>query len=95
MVGFENYVFSKGIIYDLKDYFANSNSAYTDYSPICSRIKGEIRQDQIDGGMVGIYNPSITQRLNSLVDRQDIKSDDKPLNNKLEIEIVRDENPSD
>jgi hypothetical protein len=25
-----------------------------------------IRQDQIEGGMAGVYNPSITQRLNGL-----------------------------
>jgi len=71
MVGFENFVFSKGIIKELRDYFANSNDAYTKYSTICSRIRAEIKQDQIDGGMVGIYNPSITQRLNGLVDKQE------------------------
>ena len=94
MVGFENFVFSKGVISTLAHYFSNLDDRYKDYVPICSRIRGEIRQDQIDGGMAGIFNPSITQRLNNLVDRQDIKSDDKPLNNKLEIEIVKDENPS-
>ena len=71
MVGFENFVFSKGIIKELRDYFANSNDAYTTYSTICTRIRAEIKQDQIDGGMVGIYNPSITQRLNGLVDKQE------------------------
>ena len=94
MVGFENFVFSKGLNSELSHYFSNKDDRYSYYVAICSRIKGEIRQDQIDGGMAGIFNPSITQRLNNLVDRQDIKSDDKPLNNKLEIEIVRDENPS-
>jgi len=94
MVGFENFLFKKGVINDLKDYFANTEDRYSDYTPICSCIRGEIREDQIGGGMAGIYNASITQRLNNLVERQDIKSDDKPLNNKLEIEIVRDENPS-
>ena len=32
----------------------------------CSHIKELIRLDQISGGMAGIYNPSITQRLNGL-----------------------------
>lgn len=67
--GFENYCFDNGIINDLSNYFANSNDAYTNFSTICRAIKKVIRQDQIEGGMVGIYNPSITQRLNALVEK--------------------------
>lgn len=66
--GFENYVADLNIIQDLGDYFANTNNKYTEYSTICRRIKREIRDDQIGGGMVGIYNPSITQRLNNLAE---------------------------
>ena len=68
--GFENYVADLGIRQDLGDYFANTKGAYSDYSTICSRIRKTIRQDQIEGGMVGQYNASITQRLNGLVDKQ-------------------------
>ena len=71
MEGFENYVFEKGIINDLGDYFSNKENNYSEYSTICSRIRKIIRQDQIEGGMVGIYNPSITQRLNSLTDKRE------------------------
>ena len=67
--GFSNYVFSKGIIKDTDDYFGNTGGAYDLYSDICSRIKRVIREDQIAGGMAGIYNPSITQRLNGLVEK--------------------------
>jgi hypothetical protein len=67
--GFENWCADNEIINDLGDYFSNKDNKYSDYSTICSRIKRTIRQDQIEGGMVGIYNPSITQRLNGLVDK--------------------------
>jgi len=70
--GFENWCSDNEIIENLDNYFANSNEAYSDYSSICTRIRKNIRQDQIEGGMVGIYNPSITQRLNSLVEKQEI-----------------------
>lgn len=74
MEGFENFVASKPRMpWDLKDYFANTNGAYSEFSPICSRIKKMIREDQIKGGMAGIYNPSITQRLNGLVDKTESK----------------------
>lgn len=74
MEGFENYVADlPDMPMDLGDYFANSNDAYTNFSTICSRIKRAIRQDQIEGGMAGIYNPSITQRLNGLVDKTESK----------------------
>ena len=73
--GFENYVADKGIINDLGDYFANTNNNYKEYSTICTRVKRVIRQDQIEGGMVGQYNSSITQRINGLTDKIQI---DKP-----------------
>jgi hypothetical protein len=69
--GFENYLEDKEIISNLSNYFANSDNKYSDYSTICSRIKRNVRQDQIEGGMAGIYNPSITQRLNSLVEKSE------------------------
>ena len=69
--GFELYVADKGVIQDLGDYFANTNDNYSEYSTICRAIKKTIRRDQIEGGMAGVYNPSITQRLNGLVDKQE------------------------
>jgi hypothetical protein len=69
MEGFENWVADNGGPWGLDQYFANSNGAYEDFLVVCSRIKREIRADQIRGGLVGIYNPSITQRLNNLVER--------------------------
>jgi hypothetical protein len=77
--GFENYVSELGIISDLSQYFANTEQRYTDYQTICSRIRKTIRQDQIEGGMVGQYNPSITQRLNGLTDKQELKIEGKKL----------------
>ena len=74
MVGFENYVANQEVISNLKNYFANSDNKYSDYSTICSRIKSEIQEDQIGGGMVGIYNTSITQRLNGLTEKTETKT---------------------
>jgi hypothetical protein len=69
--GFEVWLFKKGIIGDLSHYFANTDNKYSNYLTICSYIRKEVRSDQIEGGMAGIYNPSITQRLNNLVERQE------------------------
>ena len=69
--GFENWCADAGIVQDLGDYFGNTRGNYSEYSAICSRIRRTIRQDQIEGGMGGQYNPSITQRLNNLVERQE------------------------
>jgi len=73
MEGFELYVADLGIALGLDDYFANTREAYSDYSAICTRIRKAIRRDQIEGGMVGQYNASITQRLNGLADNQNNK----------------------
>lgn len=69
--GFECYMFDLGIIADLGHYFANTDGRYEEYRTICHAIKKEIRNDQIQGGMAGIYNPSITQRLNGLVEKSE------------------------
>lgn len=76
MEGFECFCFENGIINDLGDYFSNKNGAYEDFSAICRAIKKIIRHDQISGGMAGIYNPSITQRLNNLAERNILTDDD-------------------
>ena len=64
MEGFRIYCFNK--VGCVKHYFDNTDKRYEGYSTICSHIKERIRRDQIEGGMVGQYNPSITQRLNGL-----------------------------
>lgn len=38
-----------------------------------------IQTQQIDGGLLGYYNPSLTARLNGLTDRQDITSGGQPM----------------
>lgn len=77
--GFELYCYDNDIISDLSHYFANLDNRYSDYVAICSRIRKTIKDDQIQGGMAGIYNPSITQRLNGLTDKSEIKHIEQPL----------------
>jgi maltose-binding protein MalE len=70
--GFKNYCFEE--MGDITAYLVNRDERYSQYSTICSRIKEQIRQDQIEGGMVGQYNPSITQRLNGLTEKTENKN---------------------
>ena len=70
--GFENYVYEKYGI-NIHDYLYSSDERYQPFSTVCSRIRKIIRQDQIEGGMVGQYNTSITQRLNGLADKTEQK----------------------
>ena len=92
--GFECYCFDNDIIGDLSHYFANTNGNYSDYLTICNVIRKTVRNNQIEGGMAGIFNPSITQRLNNLKEttETDITTNGKEINNTIQIEIVK---PSD
>jgi len=74
--GFKVYCYNTHKI-TIHHYFTNPEGAYEDYRNICTHIKEEIRQDQIQGGMVGQYNPSITQRLNGLVEKTQVEQDGK------------------
>lgn len=67
MEGFERYCYENyGCV---NQYFDNKDGYYDDFVTICSRIRKEIRENQITGGLLGFYNPSITQRLNNLSER--------------------------
>jgi hypothetical protein len=79
MEGFENFVANEGLNENLDQYFANREDRYGDYVSICSRIRKSIRQDQIEGGMTGIYNTSITQRLNNLTEKHEVTHREQPL----------------
>jgi hypothetical protein len=75
--GFRNYATLQGK--SVNDYFANTDGRYTQYATICRNITELIRQDQIEGGMAGVYNPSITQRLNNLVEKTQTEIVEQPL----------------
>jgi hypothetical protein len=90
--GFLN--FCEDTICCVHQYFENRDGRYLEYVNICSRIRRLIRQDQIEGGMVGQFNPSITQRLNGLTEKTDVTTNGKDIS-KIEIQIVTNENQID
>jgi len=90
MEGFRVYCYDEGIG-TVKHYFDNKDGYYDEFGVICSRIKEEIRNDQITGGLLGQYNPSITQRLNGLVEKTHAKVDiEKPIFNGIDLDVTED-----
>lgn len=85
MEGFECHVFNQGLNGELSHYFSNKDNRYAEYVAICSRIRKEIRRDQIEGGMASIYNPSITQRLNGLTEKTENKNENTNIEVKAEF----------
>lgn len=73
MEGFRRFGYNNGVT--IKHYFDNTDNRYSDYSTICSRVSNEIRENQIIGGLLGVYNPSITQRLNGLTEKSETKTE--------------------
>lgn len=65
-------VFCRPLYGSVEQYFLNKDSLYNDFVSICSHIKEEIRCNQITGGLLGVYNPSITQRLNGLKENTEL-----------------------
>ena len=85
-VGFRSFAADEGST--VNDYFANTDGRYSDYTTICHRIEEAIRRDQIEGGMVGQYNASITQRLNGLTEKSDITTNGKDIN-EIKVNIIK------
>jgi hypothetical protein len=74
--GFKNYC--ARTVGDLNRYFFNRDNEFAEYATIVTRIKEEIRQDQIEGSMVGQYNSNLTARLQGLVDKQEVDNKSEP-----------------
>ncbi len=72
--GFKRYCYDNKIG-TVEHYLINKDGLYEDFGGICSRIKNEIREHQIIGGMNGFFNPSITQRLNGLTEKTENKNE--------------------
>lgn len=94
MVGFECFVCDNtDISYpDLTNYFENRDSAYNNFVPITSRIKAEIKNDQINGGMTMIYSQNLTARLNGFSDNVDLTTKGKEIQQTpttIQVEITR------
>ena len=84
MVGFYNYCYEQ-VGSNPEHYFFNLNWLYDDFIGICSYIRDIVKEDQIAWGMAGIYNPSITQRLNGLVEKREVEKTWEAENKKWEV----------
>lgn len=76
--GFQNWLVEEGYIGypDLTKYF---DGTHKEFVHVSAHIRNAIRQEQIAGGMAGIYNPSLTARINGLTDKQEVKFSEQPL----------------
>lgn len=63
------FTFAWDRIGDIHAYFYNKDNQYPDFSTIVMRVKESIREQQISGGMGGVYNANLTARLNGLTDK--------------------------
>lgn len=68
-----------GIASEWADFAKYQRSRGADFSEVISRVEAIIEQDQIEGGLAGVYSSNLTARLNGLADKQDVTSDGKPL----------------
>ena len=74
--GFENYLDEEyDISGGIQQYLENRDDRYKEYVSIVARMRRAIRQDQIEGGMVGIYHPNLTARIQGIKDRVDDEGD--------------------
>jgi hypothetical protein len=75
--GFYCFGYDKGVT--IHNYFDNPEGAYDEYQGITTRIRKEVRAEQVDGAMVGQYNSNLTARLNGLTDKSEVTHIEQPL----------------
>lgn len=84
--GFEDFLFEKDIIFNLKDYRFNKNGAYDEFSAIITRIGDIIYNQKFEGAAVGAFNANIIARDLGLSDKSEIKAD---VNNKHQVDYSK------
>jgi len=87
--GFKTYC--NKINQDINRYWYNLENNFQDYVTIVTRIKEEIRNDQIEGAIVGQYNNNIVARLNGLKENSDVTTNGKEIS-EIKINIVKGDN---
>lgn len=76
---------------NIEQYFTNQGGYYDEFIGICSRIKNEIREHQITGGLLNFFNPSITQRLNNLKEQTEHSGEIKGSDKEITVNIRKSE----
>lgn len=76
---------------DINNYWNNVRDSYSEFATIVTRIKEEIRNDQIEGAIVGQYNNNIVARLNGLKENSDVTTNGKEIN-EIKINIIKGDN---
>lgn len=69
--GFESYCFTQGVT--VCHYLENTDKRYEEFCTITTRVKNHIKEQQVSGGMAGVYNANLTARLNNLSDKQETR----------------------
>jgi hypothetical protein len=84
--GFKTYANKQGS--DINRYWYNVDGTLNDYVSIVTRIKEEIRNDQVEGALVGQYQQNIVARLNNLTEKTDVTTNGEAIN-EIKISIIR------
>jgi hypothetical protein len=79
--------FCWGRVGDIDAYFWNKDEKYSEFSAITTYIRKQIRDNQISGGVAGLYNANLTARLNGLVEKTQT---DLKIPGSLEIKFEKD-----
>lgn len=86
MDGFKTFCNKSGA--DINRYWNNVEGAFSDYVTIVTRIKEEIRNDQIEGALIGQYNNNIVARLNGLTEKTDVTTGGEKMTQPITVNIV-------
>lgn len=86
--GFKTYCNKKGS--DVNRYWYNVGGECDAYVSIVTRIKEEIRNDQIEGALVGQYQQNIVARLNGLTEKTDVTTQGERIS-EIKVNIIKPE----
>lgn len=67
--GFENYLEEYYGLGHIQQYLENREGRYEEFVSIIARVRKIVRQDQLEGGMSGIYHPNLTARIQGLSEK--------------------------
>ena len=76
----------------------DSSEMFEQFAPIVTRIRDHIRGQQIRGGLLAVFNPNLTARINGIKDVSDVTTDGKSLQGtptEINVRLIKPEDDED
>lgn len=75
--GFSVFLWERNIYRGFRNIVTNPDGIFDNLAEVVSYIREVIRRDQVEGGLAGVYNQTLTARLNNITEKSEVVNTSK------------------